>query len=595
MAEQLRVFVSSVMTSGYLAEERERTRDAIRSLRLTVPWDFAEAPAESASPIEVALREVERSDIFVLLVSNMHTEPVAAELNEAERTGKPILVFVEKLSRANESSDRRELLNQLAHHKYGEFDGLDELEREVREAIIRELVEGYRRYQSRLSREDIRTLVGSGPEQVASPPSLAVRPAAEEDREAIRETLMDLAQWYPSIDGWIERIGLDQHVRVVDVGGTIAAIAVARDKDGDVRKLATLYVRPTGQGEAVGPHLVREEIRRAKDDGIRKAYVTCADEIAERLKPILEQNGFVVEGASPGRYRAGSAEWVLGKTFVYGEIARDDFPAFVKTRLITEVGGVIEEDGGAVFTARLPRFPISGGLDGEPTRFVISTGPEPESEYAQYQEQFSDHHWRFVSMFGRPADTSHPFHGAANWIDGADLSARFYPAELDTRGQDSLVVTIRPAYANALIPYSRAPSLLPPTRLQLRPDNVYYRTPNQYQALRRGSRLLFYVSEPEQAVRGWGTITSVHVGTPEDCFARYGTRGVFDYGDLERIANNNDGNVLAIAFDWYDEFNNRVRLHEVQRIVSGYNPVTARSIQSDEARQIIDRGSRGDN
>ena len=188
----------------------------------------------------------------------------------------------------------------------------------------------------------------------------------------------------------------------------------------------------------------------------------------------------------------------------------------MRERLVIEAGGTVSlnDSDPSLFDVRLPRFAIAGAATDESTSYAVSSIAEPEADYERYREMFGDQPWRFVSMSGRPANTSHPLHDAENWMDGADIAARFYPVHMEAPGLRSIIVTIRQAYADALIPDSRAPSLLAPTRLQLRPDNVFYRSPNQYQYLRRGSRILFYVSDPEQALRGWGIVTSLHVGEP---------------------------------------------------------------------------------
>ena len=597
MPDSLRVFVSSVMTDGYLATERARVRRAVDSLEAATSWTFENQPAETIAPLDVALREVRRCDIFVLLVSNAHSPAVQAELDEAERSNKPVLAFVEKLAGDDEAPDRTALLRRLARHKYREFKDLDELELEVGAALVQELVAGYR--DRNLPEAGIPALVQEEVRLRDAFPRLAVRPATSADRDAVLAALMELEPWYPGIGEWAraraDDLDADSSVRVAGIDGRVDAISIARDKGAGVRKLATLYVRPTGRGEALGPHLVREEVLQARDDGIRKLYVTCADEIADTLIPVLVSSGFAVEGASPGRYRPGSSEWVLGKTLVFGEVPPGVFTSFVRERLIVEAGGAIEPVDGApeVFDARLPRLSVASGSDAGPIRFVVSISAKPETEYERYADEFRDRPWRFVSICGRPAHTTHPLHDSPNWTDGADIAASLYPVRLEAPGQRSLIVTIRPEYANALIPDSRTPSLLSPTRLQLRPDNVFYRAPDRYGDLRRGSRILFYVSDPERALRGWGVITSVHVGTPSDCFARYGTRGVFDYGDLTRIADHGNGNVLAIAFDWYEEFKRRIGLRELQRIIPSYTPQTARVLGPQDARTIQDRGSDG--
>ncbi|MCY3645461.1 MAG: DUF4062 domain-containing protein [Chloroflexi bacterium] len=594
MAEpHIRIFVSSVMTQGYLSNERNAACEAIESLKLTVPWDFAREPAQAATPGAAALQELALSDIVVLILGNRHTPPVQEELDEAERLGKPILAFVERVPSSDESSERQGVVAWLRDRvKYQEFLGLEQLKREVVAAVRKELVDGYRsRYRDRLKPDDIRELT-----HVQSTPGLLVRQAKASDRDAVRETLMELEQWYPDIRQWVEErlesIDEADDIRVAEMDGEIGAVVVVRSKSDDIRKFATLYVRPTARGAAIGPHIVREEVLRAAEEGVRKAYVTCADEIADRLVPILAQSGFTPEGVSRGRYRDGAAEWVLGKNFVYGEVTPSDFLDFVKTRMVTEAGGEIVEDQGNVFSARLPRLGLAGSARPELIWYVVSSGDRPEEDYVAYKGRFEQQSWTFVSLGGRPADVSHELHEAEAWMDAADLSSQFYPVELASHGQRSLIVTIRPEFAQELIPSSRAPSMLPPTRLQVRPDNVYYRAPDRYQELRRGSRLFFYVSDPEQRIRGSAGITDVFVGNPEDCFARYGTRGLYDYQRLEDIAQNHDGKVLAIAFDWYREFTAGVNLPRLRSIIPNYNPQSAYLASAEYASAILREGFR---
>lgn len=594
LPSHLRVFISSVMADAYLAEERGIVREAIESLELTTPWTFESSSARPAPPGGVTLQAVGESDMLVLIVANRHTPPVQAELDEARRLEKPILAFVERLGDTEASAERREVVKWLSERvTYKEFEGRENLEQEVLRAIRTELIEGYRkRYEGRLTEADIPKLVALEPY-----PGLIVRTAEKEDVEGVENALMELKQWYPDIEEWIaprvSEIGSDKgkDIRVAEVAGDIGAVAILRDKVGGVRKFATLYVRPTAQGGAIGPHLVREEVVRAAKAGVRKAYVTCAGEITDRLMPILEQSGFVPEGVSRGRYREGSAEWVLGKTFVHDHIAQSDFVEFVKNRIIIEAGGEILIDRGDIFKARIPRYSLTGS-EGNTVWYAISMIPDPENDYARHRAELGDRPWKMVSIAGRPADTSHPLHEAENWIDGADIYRMFYPVTLETPDTRSIVVTILPQWADAIIPFSRTPSLFVPTRLQIRTDNVYYRTPDRYGALRRGSRLFFYVSDPEQSIRGSAIITSVFVGSPESCFELYGSKGIYSYSELEEIAKKH-GQVLAISFDWYEEFESPVTLSQLRNFIPTYNPQSASVLQADQAQHLLRMASRG--
>ena len=587
----LKVFISSVMSDGYLEQERTTVRRAIRTLPITTPWDFATAPAEPAGPMDVALREVNRCDMFVILIDNRHSTPVQAELDSALRARKPVFCFLRRRDPETASEERRYIVSQLSTLKYAEYTSLDDLEKEVTTAISDELIRGYRdRYNRRLDSQDISKLIGTEIPQDQGAPGSQLRTATTEDKHGIQDLLTELTQWYPHIDKWIPKALEDlSSIRIIQYDNSISGIAIARDKEPDVRKYSTLYVTANSRGSAIGPHLVREEVRSAANNRIRKAFVTFAAELAPRIQPVLEQSGFVLEGFSPGRYRPGKGEWVMGKTFAYETIDSISFRDFIRRRLIDEVGGSLLNDESSHFTAQMPYISLSAFPTTRDLDIHISASTNPSEEYAQLRNQKPDDNWLFVSMLGRPADTSNELHDCPNWIDGVDIETRFYPLTLIQPTHNSIVVAIQPGFANQLIPRASQPQLLPPSRLQLRPDNVYYRTADRYQTLIRGSRIFFYVTEPESAIRGSAIITDFTVGTPEDCFARYGSRGVFSYEDLVERAGP-AGKVLAISFDWYEEFANPVQLPEIKTAHSPFNPITANVVDGSVARDLLERG-----
>lgn len=588
------------MSGDHLVAEREAARDAISAIQLTVPWAFETSPADSADPLETALREVNRCDIFVLIVGNQHSPAVQAELGAAHDNDKPILAFVERMAEANESAARFEVLQQLMpRHKFQMFASTEELRREIHDAITSELIRGYRdRYRPRINDADIETLLQASAKAAEEIPSLLVRRARQDDRPEIEILLTDLNRWYPSIQEWmsesrvLDALDTNENVRVADLDGRVRGITIARDKGDSVRKFSTIYISPNSQGTAIGPHLVREEVKRAAADGVRKAYVTFAAENAPRIRPVLEQSGFIDEGIATARYRPQSAEFVMGKTFAHDIIKQENFADFVYRYLVLNSGGttsVFDRDG---FTATMPAPSLLSGIEHRNRRFVVSSDPVPETEYTKLQNDSRDLDWTFVSLFGKPASTAHPSHDAPNWIDGADLAVRYFPVQFDLPEQDSMIVTILPHYADALIPRSITPSLFSPSRLQIRPDNVYYRSADRYETLRRGTRIFFYVSQPEHAIRGSAVITEITVDTPEECFARYGTKGILQFADLVRTAGDSN-EVLAIAFDWYTEYPKPVTLAQIKNLFPAYNPITASVINGTLASRIHEEGLHG--
>jgi len=580
------------MTAGHLVAERQGAIDAIESIQITAAWAFEKTPAESQSAMDVALKAVEESDIFVILVAGRHSAPVQVELDRALASRKPVLAFVSGAMEDLQSDDQRTVTDTIARHvKYQTFTSPQELRREVRAAIREELIHGYRRYRDKLNEQDIRTIIDM------EPPGLVVRSAIDSDRPNIKARLLELKRWYPDIEPWtvkvIEEIGKTPHIRVAETEDKIAGLAITRDKgSGDVRKLATLYVTADSRGTAIGPHLVREEVKRAAADNVRKAYVTFAGEHRHRLKPVLEQSGFTDEGISPARYRVGAAEWVMGKTFEYDTISADEFSDFIERCIVNEHGGFIIQRHTDGFTASYPAGPSRNDFIDQKLRIGISTSATPEHDYEQFRQQQISTEWRFVSMAGKDANTNNALFESAHWVDGAELAAQFYPVQFATLGQESICVIIEPRYASELIPRSDQPSFLPPSRLQIRPDNVYYRHADRYDALRRGTKIFFYVSAPEQAIRGYASIFGYTVGTPKECFEKYGTRGILTYDDLVE-AQDERGNVLAISFDWYSEFRHPVSLRDLRRIKPNFNPQTANRLSADESAQIMERGKDG--
>ena len=483
----------------------------------------------------------------------------------------------------------------MPRHKFQMFASPDELRREIHDAIITELIRGYRdRY--RINEADIETLLQASAETREELPGLILRRANRQDQDQVQSLLLELKRWYPNIEQWIPKIiddlEKDDNIRVADLGGTISGIAVARDKGDSTRKFSTIYVSPDSQGAAIGPHLVREEVKRAAADGVRKSYITFAGEIEPRIRPILLQSGFVDEGISSARYRPESVEIVMGKPFAYDEIDHEVFANFVRRHLVLNSGGMIVSSQDSEFTATMPTVSPLSGIKHQDMRFIISSQPNPEMEYDKLRGVAGDSDWTLVSLYGRPAQTDDQFHDVANWIDGADLAMRYFPLQVNTPRQDAIIVTILPHYADALIPHSSTPPLFEPSRLQIRPDNVYYRTADRYTTLRRGARVFFYVSQPESAIRGSAIITGLTVDTPEQCFARYGSKGILQFSELVNTAGDSN-KVLAIAFDWYIEYPHPVKLDQVKEIVDGYQPITANVVNGMAAHRIHERGLNG--
>jgi GNAT superfamily N-acetyltransferase len=592
--DRLQVFVSSVIKNDELTAERSVACAAITSLHLTRPWAFEYAPAEPATAETVFVREVIASDIVLALIGQHYSQAVEQELEVAAQHGKPILAFVKRMpAEEQELPERLRALAWLRDRiKYREFSTSEDLRQAVIESVAAELIRGYRRY--RLAQSDVRVLVDH---TNAHPQSPVIRAPREADLPEVKTLLSEIHDYYPEIGDWIERIFAEpdaaKSVRLAEISNRLAGLAVSRDKGYGVRKFATLYVRPGFQGDAVGPHLIYEEVLRASRDKVRKAYVTFADELADRLSPLLHRYGFQEEGISAGRYRPGSAEWVSAKTFVYRRIDSSSFNEFIINSMVKEQGGVVDRQShDAVFLVRLPRYPLLGLKSARRCALVLSNSDEPEADYLRHRDTFQDpSEWLFVSLYGRPADRSHWAHSVENWIDGEDLRSRYFPLEIRAPYEDSLICVIKPQYADAIVPVRAQASLLPLHRLQIRPDNVYYRSPDRYKTLRRGARIFFYVSAPEKNLRGSARLQELMVDSPEDVLSAYGRLGVLDFDEVSGIAKKHQGKVLALKFDWYVDHKRKVSYDALRTILPRFDPQTACLLSAEETSAILEATS----
>ena len=141
MENKLVVFVSSLI--GELFEERKAVKEALDAIPLTKPWVFEYTPA-SADPLEFSyLDKVRECDIFILLLGKSISEPVRKEWQAATEADKPRLVFLKQTERDPET---QEFINTI-DVKWTQFASLEELRHKVQEAVIDELIKGYRRYR----------------------------------------------------------------------------------------------------------------------------------------------------------------------------------------------------------------------------------------------------------------------------------------------------------------------------------------------------------------------------------------------------------------------------------------------------------------
>lgn len=141
MENRLTVFVSSIISE--LWNEREAIKETLESIPLTKPWVFEYTPASTDNLNESYLSKVRECDIFILLIAENISDPVKNEYRAAVEHSKPKLVFLKDVER---SLPAQAFVEQI-DVKWGKFGDVQELRQRVREAVVDELIKGYRRYR----------------------------------------------------------------------------------------------------------------------------------------------------------------------------------------------------------------------------------------------------------------------------------------------------------------------------------------------------------------------------------------------------------------------------------------------------------------
>ena len=315
-------------------------------------------------------------------------------------------------------------------------------------------------------------------------------------------------------------------------------------------------------------------------------YVTVSEERRLELEPLLTYYGFFLEGVSGRRYREGSWEWVFGKRFVNGVVPVDSVAGLVRTHLLEERGLDVEGLVDGTFLARSRHNVLGDPSQGEiPFVVAVYTGTKTDAAYRANRRTARKHSARlvFVSM-----DYPSERNAQDLCLDAYDLETRFFPVFIK-RPVSGLILSIREAYARELIPSRQGQQFLAPTRIQLRTDNVYYRSANSYRHLKRGSPLFFFETQrpgSESQMIGEAKLDEHSVDEPKELFARFGNLGVFTLDDLETTARSHRGRALALTFDWYREFERPLTRRQVQTIIPTYNPTTARRIEYEEVIKL---------
>lgn len=396
-----------------------------------------------------------------------------------------------------------------------------------------------------VSPKELLARVTAGAEAAGLPsyPAISVRDADRaRDESDIRRVLQPLAADYPYFEAWLTRaLGSDAtRVRLGEYDGRVAAVALSQSKGSGVVKLSAFYVEPAAQNAGLGGHLLWSELRTWARHDVQKVYVTVSSRHAD-LVGFFTAFGFLVEGISPRRYQADTAELVLGKHFLRERVGDESLEVFAHS------------PAGVVF--RVPPEAIV-----RPAGWGIK--PDVERPALSWEGQGDE-----LRLIARDGDRA-----SRSWRL-LDLERIFHPARFAVSGRQALMVPIEPQWADALLEHAGQQRRLGQDanseRLLLRADNAYYCYPKSLDIARPGTPILFYVSKPVSAVVGEARIYESSVDVPEELFAAYGGLGIYRLPQIRSHVMTRGprrGKALAMRFGMYVPFPNAVPKEELERI-----------------------------
>ncbi len=473
--------------------------------------------------------------------------------------------------------------------KWSPFGSNEELADAVLAAVRDEVIKAHRRLNLRSADfEKIATQLRS------QPVSFSVRSIVAQELKDVTETFPELISRYPSFEDWIAKKAVDisngkAMAYVATFGAENAGFALVSNKEPGVKKISTLFIKPHFQAQGIGPRLLFGAIEQAARDGAEKLYLTLDDGLRPTLGPLLSKYGFSVEGVSARRYGAGRAEWVWAKRMLHGSLRPAQLHRFVQCVMFEERGFSVERVDARSFIARA-RYDVLGEAASSPGGVFVATAekaePAPAYQRARAKAQELTLPLIFVSIDPLPLT---PGYGLC--LDALDLEERYFPLYVAGRSE-GLIVSIKETFVQNLIPLSSQLQMLLPSRVQLRTDNVYYRYPNVYGELRRGSPIFFYETNRKQGqsqLIGEAKLVAYAIDEPEDLLAKFGNLGVYTLAEVQGSVTHkgqHKGKALALHFDWYREAPSPATMQRIKTILPSFDPTTARRIAAGDAMEL---------
>ena len=254
----------------------------------------------------------------------------------------------------------------------------------------------------------------------------------------------------------------------------------------------------------------------------------------------------ISRGFQPSGFQRRDASGSLTKISMKGMVTRDSWFSFASE---------FEEIAGVALPNRMPRYDE-----------LTNTGV--------FLDKKADDRWSTISLF--------------------DFETLISPGALICPGRTAVMIPIRPAYADELLPSTvRQISALPGKEAALRLERAYF-SGGRSDLLTPGKIAVFYISRGRQEAVAAARITFSGNLTKTQAVLNLGRQGVLTEEEIHQTANSK-GEVTAFTFDNVMTFSQYIAYPDLKEMgcVGPANLVTAEELSHDSLCRIVERAFEG--
>ncbi len=422
-----------------------------------------------------------------------------------------------------------------------------------------------------------------------------IKEYSDELYNEVTALLMNLKKFYPTIGSWWEKKELEkiktgwngEHCLVAMLDGEVGGVAISgiEDKSISTAKIKTFYLGPKLQHLGIGPFLLEKVIDYWLDKKIKKIFVTFTEEEVGELLPYFQLFGFQLDGIFPFNYRENVSEYYMSKLQVYKEIDPHQLKDFSKEYLFRLRGyTTVKENGDYIIVQKLVSLK-------EPYKIFVKflTDPNVSESILNEVKTEADRENCLSQIIVTYYPLDFPVESEdkrVKVIDGYDLETMFYPLKIQRDFYCGMVHPVKPEYGSQIF-YEGYQTTLTPHKKSLRRDNIFFKYPQCYKQLKRGSICVLYETEPTKAIIGEAQIKNLYLDTPESLYSQFSSKAVLTLDKIKQdIRPDEKGRVMAMEFGTRRKYKKAIPLKAVKEIISEFNPQGSRYLNQEELSRI---------